>query len=63
MRRLSGGSTPSASAGSPLVTRLIHRIMSGVSGGQFAENDTVNTATTRPMFADSKKKMNFWMLR
>ncbi len=44
----SGGSTPRARAGRPFVTRLIHRIMSGVSGETFGMNDATNTATSEP---------------
>ena len=46
-----------------MVTRLIQRIISGVSGGHLPKNETTNTATSRPMFDDRRKKMNFWMFR
>jgi hypothetical protein len=46
-----------------LVTRLIHRIWSGVGGNAPPMNDVANTATARPAFDDKRKKMNFWMLR
>jgi hypothetical protein len=61
----SGGSTPRASAGRPLVTRLIQRICSAVSGGTAAASKKLprNTAMHSPALELSRKKIDFWMLR
>jgi len=55
-------STPSASAGRPLVMRLIHKIWIGASGCSQPSSDVVSTNSTAPAFDDKRKKMNFLIL-
>ena len=52
------GSTPSASAGRPSVTRLIQRICSGSSAGTGASSAVVKTIETSLMLHESRNRMN-----
>ena len=52
----SGGSTPRASAGKPFVTRLIQRIMSGVSGLRSVKKLTAKTATSEARVAREEEE-------
>src|SRR5262245_208540 len=58
----SGGSTPSASAGRPLVTRLIQRICSGESGGVSRKKEVAKTVMQSPALDDKRKKIAFLIL-